>query len=160
MPRYPDNMDEMKKKLRSLKKLEIKIRFAGSFHASNLKVLSTNRSKELQLVWDEFFQIGGGMGKKARYSLDEVASLSRDAYKSMVEEYFYCVYYRYYSENGITGTPLYDPDILKWMGLSPDSGLEDIKKKFRELAKKYHPDTGGDDNKFIELMNHYNKLVE
>jgi len=36
----------------------------------------------------------------------------------------------------------------------------EIKKKFRELAKKYYPDTIGDSSKFIELMENYKKLID
>lgn len=46
------------------------------------------------------------------------------------------------------------------MGLPFDADVTAIKKKFRELAKKYHPDTGGDSTKFIELMENYKKLVD
>lgn len=45
------------------------------------------------------------------------------------------------------------------MGLPPDATTGTIKSKFRELAKKYHPDLGGDSGKFIELMNTYRKLI-
>lgn len=86
--------------------------------------------------------------------------MSKEDYRNIVDEFFFGVYYKYYTENGITGAHLYNPEILNWMGLPPDAGSEDIKKKFRELAKKYHPDTGGDGNRFIELMENYQKLVE
>lgn len=56
--------------------------------------------------------------------------------------------------------PLYNPDILARLGLPIDADSKAIKKKFRELAKKYHPDTGGDSSKFIEFMEDYKKLTE
>jgi len=34
-----------------------------------------------------------------------------------------------------------------------------VKKRFRELAKIYHPDVGGDAVKFIELMTLYRRLI-
>jgi hypothetical protein len=151
-----EGTDEIKRRLRSLKKLEIKIRFGGSFHAANFDGVPCG----IHLVWDEFFHMDGDCRGKARYSLRELASMPKEEYKNIVEEYFFQVYYRYYSENGITGARLYDPEILGWMGLPPGAGPEEIKKRFRELAKKYHPDTGGEEGKFIELMDHYNKLVE
>lgn len=171
MPAYMEHSDEIKRKLRSLKKLETNIRFGGSFHASNFdsyppgRYLTGKSGKEgqtgtIRLVWDEFFHIDGDSHGKARYSLRDLVSMSREEYKNIIGEYFFYVYYRYYSENGITGSHLYDPEILGWMGLSPSAGQEEIKKRFRELAKKYHPDAGGDEGKFIELMDHYNKLIE
>ena len=84
----------------------------------------------------------------------------REAYKNVIDEFFFNVYYRYYTESGITGARLYDPGILDWMGLPPDAGAEDIKKRFRELAKKYHPDTGGNSSDFIRLMENYHKLID
>jgi curved DNA-binding protein CbpA len=45
------------------------------------------------------------------------------------------------------------------LGLRSDADENDIKKKFRELAKKYHPDAGGDAAMFIELMDDYKKLI-
>lgn len=173
MPCKSDHIDDIKRKLRSLKKLEIKIRFGGVFHAANFDVIPSgkhrpesfgkggcNHSKKpdkVLLVWDEFFRIDDS-SRKAKYSLEEIATMDKEEYKNTVDEFFFRVYYKYYTENGITGSNLYDPDILSWMGLRPDAGLEDVKKKFRELAKKYHPDTGGDESKFIELMDKYQKL--
>ena len=114
----------------------------------------------MNLIWDEFFNIGQRDHGKSRYTFDEIASMSKEEYRKIVDEFFFRVYYKYYIENGIKGSHLYDPEILEWMGLQPDAGSEDIKKKFREMAKKYHPDTGGDANKFIELLENYRKLIE
>ncbi|MEM5875696.1 MAG: DnaJ domain-containing protein [Candidatus Aenigmatarchaeota archaeon] len=41
------------------------------------------------------------------------------------------------------------------LGIPPDSSEKDIKKKFRELVKKYHPDKGGDSEKFKEILEAY-----
>lgn len=173
MPCKSDHMDDIKRKLRSLKKLEIKIRFGGAFHAVNFDVPSgkhrpessgkngfypSRKPDKVLLVWDDLFCLDGGSSRKAKYSLEEIASMDKEEYKNAVDEFFFRVYYKYYTENGITGSNLYNPDILSWMGLPPDAGSEEIKKKFRELAKKYHPDTGGDESKFIELMDKYQKL--
>lgn len=151
----PDHIDEIKRKLRSLKKLEIKIRFGSLNRAENF----AGKPTKAALVWDEFFHIDGNGCGKARYSLMDIASMSKEDYKNIVDEFFFGVYYKYYKENGMVSCHLYNPEILKWMGLPPDAGFEEIKKKFRELAKKYHPDTGGDEVKFIELMENYQKLV-
>ena len=140
-------MDQIKRSLRKLKKLEAKIRFGNFRHTSGL-------------VWDEFFDLGKNKGGGTRYSLDSLASMSNDEYQSVISEYFLYVYYRLYKENGIVDMPIYDPDILIQMGLPGDADSYTIKKKFRELAKKYHPDTGGDGRKFIELMENYKKLTE
>lgn len=41
-----------------------------------------------------------------------------------------------------------------------DADINAVKKKFRELAKEYHPDVGGDSEKFIDLMENYRKLID
>lgn len=47
-----------------------------------------------------------------------------------------------------------------FMGISTDATEEDIKTKFRELAIKYHPDKGGDKDKFTALLEHKNKCLK
>lgn len=160
MPGKSDQFDEIKRKLRKLKKSEIKIRFGGSVHAANYKLQKSGQPEHIPLVWDQFFHINGHEYKKGRYSLTDIAAMNSDEYKKVIDEFYFMVYYRYYTENGITGAHLYDPEILKWMGLPLDAGADDIKRKFRELAKKHHPDTGGDEAGFIRLMNNYRKLTE
>jgi len=86
--------------------------------------------------------------------------MNKDDFRNVINEYFFHVYYRFCKENGIVNRHMYDPDILAQMGLPPDADSSEIKKRFRELAKKYHPDTGGGSSKFIELMENYKKLVE
>lgn len=43
--------------------------------------------------------------------------------------------------------------------LAPDSSKEDLKKSFRKLAFVYHPDLGGDEKKFIEIKDAYDRLL-
>ena len=38
--------------------------------------------------------------------------------------------------------------------------IEELKKKYKELAKKLHPDLGGNKEKFQEMNNEYDKLLE
>ena len=60
----------------------------------------------------------------------------------LIDEYLAFVYYELYKETGLIyhlGT--YDP-----MSLLYDANKHDIKKGFRGLANKYHPDKGGDVN--------------
>lgn len=141
------SISELKNKLRNLKKLEIKIRF-GSSKAPN----------ENKLIWDEFFTTNDK--QKSKYNINELILFSKEEFKEIIGEYFYNVYYRYYKENGIYNFNIYDPTLLAYMGLTPLSDRNDIKKRFRELAHKYHPDKGGDHNKFIELMDNYKKLMD
>jgi len=58
----------------------------------------------------------------------------------------------------------FDPtaDLYKTLGVKPEASAEEIKKAYRRLAKKYHPDsTGGDkrkETKFKEISTAYDVL--
>ena len=49
-------------------------------------------------------------------------------------------------------------DPYSTLGVSPESSDQEIKKAFRSLAVKYHPDRGGDENKFKEINEAYDKI--
>ena len=139
---------QLKHKLRQLKKLEVKIRFGEE-----------PAPKHRGLVWDTFFSTKAESSGAAKYSLDELRRMDRQTLKGVVEEYFYWVYFQCYKESGLISKNLYDPALLSLLGLSPDTGIQGIKRKVRELAKSYHPDHGGDSERFIELVGVYEKLT-
>lgn len=140
--------DELKRKLRQLKRLEGEIRFGSS-----------PRSGVDRYVWSRYFST-----KKEEssvlYPFETLVKMDRESIKEVFAEYFSMVYYIYYKENGILPPGLYDPELLQKLGLPPDSTGADIKKRFRELVKKHHPDHGGDSGDFIELMEIYRKLSD
>lgn len=150
--------DDIKKKIRKLKKIEVKIRF-GSSGFSREGDFSA-RVKHAKLVWDEFFDLQENCNTKRKYSLNFLAAMDKNQLKDVMAEFFFAVYYRYYKENGIVSGNMYDPGLLAFFDLPYDAARTEIKKKFRELAKKYHPDTGGDSTKFIELMENYKRLMD
>ena len=44
------------------------------------------------------------------------------------------------------------------LGVKKDASADDIKKAFRKLARKHHPDAGGDEEKFKEINEAYEVL--
>ncbi len=46
------------------------------------------------------------------------------------------------------------------LGVKPDATLEEIKKAYKKLASKTHPDKGGDPEQFKKILKAYTELVE
>ena len=51
-------------------------------------------------------------------------------------------------------------DYYEVLGVSPDAGAEEIKRAYRQLARRYHPDISGDERgaAFLELARAYDVL--
>ena len=52
------------------------------------------------------------------------------------------------------------PDYYKTLGVPRTATSDEIKKAFRKLARKHHPDAGGDEAKFKELNEAYEVLSD
>ena len=139
------DIPELKRKIRKLKQFEKTVR-------------EKSKIENNTLVWDKFFDQNDDPNSNALYNITMLSSLSKDEYKSIVDDFIARVYYEIYICNGIINETIYSPQLLALLDLSPVADEKDVKKRFRELAKKYHPDTGGDHEKFIELMNIYREL--
>ncbi len=133
---------EVKRKLRELKRLELKIRYG-----------------KLPLFWNAFFDLQETSIRKAKYTLRDLVSMSHDEFKQVIGEYWSFVYNKLFNEYDLQAGINYDTGILLKWGLPYDADAAAVKKRFRELAKLYHPDTGGDADQFIALMVDYKKLT-
>lgn len=51
-------------------------------------------------------------------------------------------------------------DYYKILGVSKDASADEIKKAYRKLARKHHPDAGGDEDKFKEINEAYEILSD
>ncbi|MEH6546245.1 MAG: J domain-containing protein [Sneathiella sp.] len=63
-------------------------------------------------------------------------------------------------QNGHSASPKIDKeerDALAILNLGPNSSLSDIKRRHKELAKKYHPDLHGGDKKAEEILKNINQ---
>jgi hypothetical protein len=139
--------DQLKRKLRQLKKLEIAIRFKDR--------PTTDAPK---LIWDVFFSTTAKNDTPVKYPFPQLLTMSREELKAVIEEYFYRLYFQNFQENGLSAADVYDSQLLSLLGLPPYAGMLEIKQRYRELAKRYHPDHGGDSEKFIELVEIYERL--
>jgi hypothetical protein len=138
---------ELKRKLRDLKRLEINLRFNGDVE-----------SAQGNLVWETFFSLKPNRSSNNRYQIQDLLNMEREKFKEVLNEFFYHMYFRIYQENGLAAKNLYDPSLMEFLELPLDSSDKDLKSKFRDLARKYHPDLGGDPDKFIEMMEVFNRL--
>jgi hypothetical protein len=143
----PEPIAALKRTLRELKQLEVKLR-------SRYRPLPP----DAELVWNLFFSTRSENDPRCKYPLARLQKMDRPQLKAVYEEYFFHVYYQMYRENGLTLAEVYDPHLLSLLGLSPYAGMDEIKQRFRELAKLYHPDRGGDSEQFIRLMETYEQL--
>ena len=90
--------DELKRKIRKLKRLEKIIRFQGKDGTGG------------PLVWDSFFDLRALPASRAKYTLNALASMNREEYRFVIDEYFARVYYEFYEENGLSTIRTYDPN--------------------------------------------------
>ena len=143
----PAEVAQLKRKLRELKRLELTIRFGGR-----------DVPDHPALVWDVFFSTKDHDPPPVKYPLSRLLQMGHDELKAAIDEYFFRVYFQNYEDQGLTLADVYDPQLLALLGLPPYAGIAEIKQRFRALAQQYHPDHGGDAERFVELVNVYERL--
>lgn len=146
--------DDIKRTLRKLKKLELKLRYNYSHDRST----ASSKAGSIELVWNKFFDLKDICTSAVKYSFSQLSQMTKEEVKEIINEYFYHVYYWCCKENQTPDNTLIDPELLNQLGLPAYVDAEDIKRRFRELAKIYHPDNGGDNERFIDLIEKYNNI--
>lgn len=139
------DIDYLKKKLRNIKKYEKRLRGIAS------------ESGGKKLIWNDFFSTKDNV--KVKYPFSILKSFDKITFEEVLKEYYYYLFYNLYKENGLNFN-IYDPVLLSYMDLPPDASAPDIKKQFRLLAKKYHPDLGGSSDKMRQIIETYHKLID
>lgn len=138
----------LKRQLRRMKKQELAIRF-GSAPAVGRQTL----------VWDSFFSLTEAAGSSARFPMDTLLGMTKAQFAEVADEFFFDVYYVYCQERGLLRTAVYNPLDLAELGLPAHASYAEIRRRFRELAKRHHPDTGGDSSRFVRLLQTYERLI-
>ena len=63
-------------------------------------------------------------------------------------------------ESGELEEGLFDPELLAAMDMPFDADENAVKRRFRQLALRLHPDVGGETESFIRLRETYEKLLK
>lgn len=142
--------DEVKHKLRRLRRLEHQLRFG--------QVTGQPQDRRAALVFDQYFDLNDVPKGTARYPLDLLAVVDAGTLREIIEQYMADVYLRIYGIAPDQGGA-FDPKLLAKIGLNGDADIEDVKRRFRKLAKEYHPDTGGDAELFMDLKRTVDALL-
>lgn len=171
---------KLKRMLREMRDREMNLRFGFSkeFIRNNRELV---KDKAESLVWSRFFDIrqsgretGAGNGRNAggrvtagtgstskaggtaggrRYSMRELEGMTGLELRDVMSEYWYQVFYDLYGGAWKAGEErAQNPEFLAFLGLPYDAEEKEVRKRFRELAKQLHPDAGGTEDKFRELM--------
>ena len=140
---------QLKRKLRQLKQTECRIRFR-----------TRPQEAHQTLVWDTFFSTRSADDDRVDYPLNRLVKMDHEEIKKVYEAFFYRVYFQYFKEHGLSMVDAYDPGLLSLLGLPPYATLQDIKRRYRELAQVHHPDHGGDHDAFIEVVDAYDRLTD
>jgi len=119
----------IKRKVRKLKNLEIQVRFGNKSYS------------EQQLIWNSFFDLSGK--RAVKYPLSYLLVIDNDEYRRIADEFLAFVYRDIFEHFEMPNTRYFDRNLLIRLDLPYDADTNDVKKRFRQLAKQYHPDKGG-----------------
>ena len=89
--------------------------------------------------------------QRARERLEKRAAQTRsrwDAIRSMLE-----------AENALRHLPDHLRESYRFLGLQPQATLADARRRYRELAKKFHPDVSGSHRDMQVLNEHWQRIV-
>lgn len=138
--------DKIKRIIRNFKKVEIRM-MVGIYGIN---------SESYSLIWNQYFELNKPYKGHSKYNLDTLINMDSVEFEKVVNEYFNSILNRFYKVEDATKVKT----ISNTLGLSPNANAEEVKKRFRELAKKMHPDVGGTDEEFIALYEAYQEFIK
>ena len=144
----PYGVATLKRKLCQLKKLEIRLRFKG--HPVPLKT---------RLLWETYFLTHETELHAIKSPLSWLSQLIHVELKAVFDDFFYQLFFQVLAGDNKT-MPTFDPNLLAELGLPAYVGMDRIKGRFRVLAKRHHPDLGGDAEKFIEFKQIFGSMLK
>lgn len=100
------------------------------------------------LLWNQYFELEKPYKGKAKYNLDELTKMDKIEFEQVINGYFNSILKSIYKEEVLN-------ELYPIFNLPENSDIDTVKKRFRELAKKMHPDTGGTHEGFIALSQAY-----
>lgn len=137
------NEIKVKKLIRNLKKEETRM----------ICSLLGIETVSLPLIWSQYFELNKPYNGNAKYNLDELVNMNKTELDQVVNDYFNAILNSIYKRETINAIhPIFN--------MPKDSDIEDVKKHFRELSKKMHPDVGGTHEEFIELSQAYDNFIK
>ena len=116
--------------------------------------------RKLQEHLEKLKEYGGKPPKEKRGNLQAEVERAREQFtRDFMEDFGSWERLYGYGETNSGAAPVRDRGgDCRLLGVSGDASQGEIKRAFHALAKKHHPDTGGDVAKFRELMAAYRFL--
>ncbi|NLG37403.1 MAG: J domain-containing protein [Clostridiales bacterium] len=137
------NDTALRRRLRRMKRDESRLRFDDPARPAG------------ESVWRRYFG-----DPSPRYGRDLLLSMDEGAFYLVERDFYAEVLTLYMRERGFLASAPGDPSALNALGLPPDADAEETRKRFRQLAHRFHPDHGGDADTFREILDAYRKLSD
>ena len=136
------DIDRMKRFIRNLKREEERM-ICGILHIDEVAC---------PLIWNQFFDLKKPYKSKAKYNIDRLLEMGESEFEEVINEYFSSIVEYFFKQNACSLYPIFN--------LPENSDIYTVKKRFRELAKTMHPDTGGSHEEFLALYEVYDEFMK
>ncbi len=143
-----EKIDKIKRMIRKLKKEEVRI----------IRAIYGIDDVACALIWKQFFDLKKPYKEHVKYNLDQLVDMRDIALQQVLEEYYKTIFKKYYKDSISPKANTTNQRLLQVLELPTNASVDEIKKQFREMAKKTHPDTGGNNEDFITINEAYQEL--